>query len=885
MTDRSSTITAVLGPTNTGKTHLAIERMLGHASGMIGFPLRLLARENYDRVVRQKGARHVALITGEEKILPPNARYFVCTVESMPVDRRVDFLAVDEIQICGDPERGHVFTDRLLSARGERETMFLGSDIVRPLLRRLIPDAEFISRPRLSNLSYAGQRKITRLPRRSAVVAFSATDVYTLAELVRRQRGGAAVVLGALSPRTRNAQVEMYQAGEVDYLIATDAIGMGLNMDVDHVAFAEDVKFDGRAPRRLRPAELAQIAGRAGRHMNDGTFGVTAECPGFDEEVIEAIENHKFEPLRALYWRNTDLRFTTLRDLRRTLEDRPDEPYLYRKRDGEDQQALEALSRMEDVAARATAPARIRLLWDICQVPDFRKTLTEAHARLLSQIFLKLTEGTERLSTDWVADQVKRFDRTDGDIDTLVGRISHIRTWTYISNRADWVADPEHWQQTARAIEDRLSDALHERLTQRFVDKRAAHLGRKLKDDADLIASVNSAGEVMVEGHIVGQLRGLTFVPDEFEDGTSKLVLTAARRVLPEELARRARTIIASSDSDFTIEGKARIAWRGEEVARLERGHDPLSPVIRIHASDQLSKPLFQEMEERLARWLEARITEDAPALLQFKAAEISGPGRGVLFQVMEGLGVARADAVAGLLKSADDDARRDLGRLGLRFGTGTIYVPALLKPKAARLKAALWSAHHDIFPDAGPPPEGRVNVLRDPEVPEGYYHAAGYVVLGAHAIRADMAERLAFIARQSARKEPFSITDEMLSIAAVGHEAMATILDALGYRRSGEVEEVPVFIRRRQRAPKRPPVNSDASKAKSTDAETVGDDAKSGEAKRRRPKRTKHPKPKGQEHQNRHENRHEKPRQKPREKPIDENSPFAVLRTLNLVK
>ncbi|MGH7115888.1 MAG: helicase-related protein, partial [Stellaceae bacterium] len=496
-------LVAVLGPTNTGKTHLAIERMLGHKSGMIGFPLRLLARENYDRIVKLKGARAVALITGEEKILPANPSYFVCTVESMPLDRPVDFLAVDEIQLCADPERGHVFTARLLHARGLAETMLLGADTIKPLMRRLVPEFEHISRPRFSTLSYTGHKKVTRLPPRSAVVAFAVADVFSLAELIRRQRGGTAVVLGALSPRARNAQVGMFQAGEVDYLVATDAIGMGLNMDLDHVAFARTAKFDGRGPRRLTAAEIAQIAGRAGRHMSDGTFGATAEQGPLDPEIVEAVETHRFDPLTRLNWRNTRLRFGSIDALLKSLDERPSAPGLVQAREADDQRALQALARNREVAALATHRGAVRLLWEVCQIPDFRKVMSDTHTRLLAHIFGHLAGPEERLPTDWIAAQMAHLDCAEGDIDTLMARIAHIRTWTYITHRADWVDGATAWQERARRIEDQLSDALHDRITQRFVDRRSAFLVRRLASDDTLSASVSASGEVRVEGAYV----------------------------------------------------------------------------------------------------------------------------------------------------------------------------------------------------------------------------------------------------------------------------------------------------------------------------------------------------------------------------------------------
>src|SRR6201993_2320167 len=491
-------LVGALWPTNTGKNPLAIERILGYRSGMIGFPLRLLARENYDRIVKLKGSRSVALITGEEKILPTNPSYFVCTAESMPLDRQVDFLAVDEVQLCADPERGHVFTARLLHARGAHETMFLGADTIKPLMRQLVPGVKYVSRPRFSTLSYTGYKKVTRLPPRSAVVAFAIADVFSLAELIRRQRGGTAIVLGALSPRARNAQVGMFQAGEVDYLVATDAIGMGLNMDLDHVAFARTGKFDGHGPRRLTAAEIAQIAGRAGRHMSDGTFGTTAEQGPLDPAIVEAVEAHQFDPLTRLNWRNTRLRFESVGALLKSLDERSSTPGLVQAREADDHRALQALARNQEAVELAVHPGAVRLLWEVCQIPDFRKALTDGHTRLLGHCFRHLAGFEQRLPADWIAGQIANLDRVDGDIDTLMARIAHIRTWTYITHRGDWVDNATVWQERAPGIEDPLSDALHDRITQRFVDRRSALLIRQLASEGELLASVSDAGEVRV---------------------------------------------------------------------------------------------------------------------------------------------------------------------------------------------------------------------------------------------------------------------------------------------------------------------------------------------------------------------------------------------------
>src|SRR5437667_6199263 len=529
-------VVAVLGPTNTGKTHLAIERMLGHSSGIIGLPLRLLAREVYNKVAAHAGIDAVALVTGEEKIKPPNPRFWVSTVEAMPRDLDVAFLAIDEVQLGADLERGHVFTDRMLNLRGREETLVLGAATVRPMVERLLPGAHILSRPRLSRLSFAGEKKLTRLQRRSAIVAFSSEEVYAIAGLIRRQRGGAAVVLGALSPRTRNAQVELYQAGEVDYLVATDAIGMGLNLDVDHIAFASDRKFDGYQFRRLNPAELAQIAGRAGRATRDGTFGTTGRCPPLETEIAQALESHSFEPLKVLQWRNTELDFFSVGALQASLAETPKENGLTRAPVAEDILVLEHAVRDDDVRALATTPEAIARLWEVCQVPDYRKISPATHAELVMTLYGYLMRE-KTIPIDWFARQVNEADHTDGDIDTLSNRIAHIRTWTFVANRPDWLADPEHWQGVTRAVEDKLSDALHERLTERFVDRRTSVLMRRMRENTSLETDISKTGEVVVEGHVIGRLDGFTFTPDASAAGSeAKTLAGAAQTALAGEI-------------------------------------------------------------------------------------------------------------------------------------------------------------------------------------------------------------------------------------------------------------------------------------------------------------------------------------------------------------
>lgn len=778
-------VSAILGPTNTGKTHFALERMLGHASGMIGFPLRLLARENYDRIVRLKGAGAVALITGEEKIIPPHPRWFVCTVESMPLDRRVAFMAVDEIQLCADPERGHVFTDRLLNARGSEETLFLGAETIKPLLRRLIPGIEFITRPRLSALTYTGPKKLNRLPPRSAVVAFSAAEVYAMAEFVRRQRGGAAVVLGALSPRTRNAQIGMYQAGEVDYIVATDAIGMGLNMDVDHVAFAQLRKFDGRVPRDLAPAEIAQIAGRAGRHMNDGTFGTTADVGGLAPELVEAVENHHFAPVKALSWRNSQLRFTSVEALMASLDRPPDQPGLIRAREADDQVALAHLAADADILRLANHPERVRLLWDVAGVPDFRKVMADAHTRLLGQLFRHLTGPGRRLPTDWLAGHVARLDRTDGELDTIIGRIAHVRTWTYVSHRGDWVVDPLHWQGVTRVIEDKLSDALHDRLTQRFVDRRTAVLVRRMRDDTALLSAVARSGDVMVEGHYVGQLLGFRFEPASAEGANAaKMVLSAAARALKSEIAARVDRLASDGDEVFALDAEAHILWHDEPVARLSAGSEVLKPAVEPLPSDLLEPAQRDRIRKRLADWLNGVIADAFRPLMVARDAPLKGASRGLVHQLSEALGsLPRHGAGAQVAALAEDD-RRKLARLGIRFGVESVFLPLLLKPGTQRLRALLWAVRAGLAPME--PPGERVAIPVDAAVPAGYYEAVGYRVLGPRAIRVDMLERFAAEARRLSRetKAGFVPTSQMVSALGLGAAEAAQVLTALGYRR-----------------------------------------------------------------------------------------------------
>ena len=807
LANRIRNVTAVLGPTNTGKTHLAIERMLGHDTGLIGLPLRLLAREVYDKVAARVGADKVALITGEEKIKPESPRYYVCTVEAMPREADVDFLAIDEVQLAADPERGHVFTDRLLHVRGRQETLLLGAQTMREAISDLIPGANFISRPRLSKLTYAGEKKITRLPPRSAVVAFSASEVYAIAELIRRQRGGAAVVLGALSPRTRNAQVALYQSGDVDFLVATDAIGMGLNLDVDHVAFAGTRKFDGQLHRALTPAELAQIGGRAGRHMNDGTFGVTGGVEPFSADVIERLETHTFDTVKSLQWRSRDLDFGSLERLRDSLRQTPREGRLARARMADDTMALEAVSRDPEVAALAIAPAAVGRLWEVCQVPDYRKISAQNHSELVATLYKFLLTGEERIPVDWFAKQVAFADRTDGDIDTLANRIAHIRTWTFVSNRVDWLADHEHWQERTKAIEDSLSDALHERLTQRFVDRRTSALMRGMKEKDELYAEIADDGAVKVERHYVGRLKGFRFFADTEAEGIhGKATRNAAAHVLTKELSMRVRRVAAAKSDAFKLTHRGQVLWRDEEIASLEAGDDPLKPVVAVLSDEHLTGPDKEKVQERLNTWITELIGERLKPLVEIAdAKDILGLARGIAFRLTENFGVLRRDSVTEEIRALDQPARAQLRKYGVRFGAFNIYFPAMLKPASTELALVLWTlkngATHalDLATNPEPPRAGLTSLTPVAGTPDEYYRVAGFHLCGPRAVRIDMLERLADLIRvlvswrldEANPSLPpkgatgdggFKATPDMMSILGCSAEELGNVLRALGF-------------------------------------------------------------------------------------------------------
>ncbi|SMX27881.1 hypothetical protein TRP8649_01991 [Pelagimonas phthalicica] len=777
-------IAAVLGPTNTGKTTYAIERMLGYRTGVIGLPLRLLAREVYDKIVDLRGPSVVALVTGEERIVPPRAKYWICTVEAMPEGMGADFVAVDEIQLCADPERGHVFTDRLMRMRGTHETLLLGADTMRDPIKALIPDVEFVRRERMSQLVYTGSKKISRLQPRTAIVGFSVDNVYAIAELLKRQKGGAAVVMGALSPRTRNAQVALYQNREVDFLVATDAIGMGLNLDIDHVAFSALTKFDGRRMRPLQPNELAQIAGRAGRGMSDGTFGVTGEAGPIPEDWAEAICNHQFTPLKKLNWRNPNLRFGSIDALEASLDQAPNDEILIKAREADDLRALRNLASEAEIRARASDGKSVQLLWDVCRIPDFRGISPNEHAGLLQLIYQHLHEAGH-VPDEFVARQINRIDRTDGDIDTLSKRLAYIRTWTYVAQRKGWLRDEDHWRGATRKVEDSLSDALHQRLTQRFVDRRTSVLLRRLKQKEALLAEVNDQGEVTVEGEFVGKLEGFRFRQDKDATGQeAKTLRQASLQALTPHFHLRADRFYNAPDSEIDFTEQGGLMWGDQAVGKLAKGDDPLKPRVVVFVDDEAGADVAQKVERRLQHFMDRKIAALFEPLIKMRDDEtLAGLARGFAFQLVEAMGIVQRSDVADDVKALDQDARGTLRKHGVRFGQYTIFMPLLLKPAPTRLRLVLWSLANDLqeFPEA--PPPGLVTVPNVEDVPARHYALAGYRKAGARAIRIDMLERLADMLRTEDSRGGFEAKADMLSITGMTLEQFSDLMEGLGYK------------------------------------------------------------------------------------------------------
>jgi ATP-dependent RNA helicase SUPV3L1/SUV3 len=796
ISDFGSSLKAVLGPTNTGKTHYAIERLCAHSSGIMGFPLRLLAREVYDRVVAIKGPAEVGLITGEERIVPPGARWLLCTMESMPVDRDVAFVGLDEVQLGIDPERGHVFTDKLLRVRGREETLLLGSAAIKPIIHDLLPGTEIVTRPRFSKLSYASPKKLSRLPPRSAIIAFSADQVYAIAELVRRTLGGAAIVMGSLSPRTRNAQIAMYEAGEVDYLVATDAIGMGLNMDINHVAFAGLTKFDGTRQRRLHVQEMAQIAGRAGRHQRDGTFGVALaqqDVPAFTDTEIERIEDHRFPALDWLNWRNADLSFGTAFDLLESLEVYPPDVRLRLAPVADDQAVLRILATDPDVAPLLRGETQVRRLWDACGLPDFRSTGPDFHARLVARLFRHLGDGNGTIPTQLIADEVARLDTVQGDIPTLATRLASIRTWTYAANRAEWLSDPAHWAERTRAVEHRLSDTLHARLAERFVDRRASRF--KPGSTNPLNArdfGIDADGIVTVLDEKVGVLRGFRFIADaDARQSDRRKLLAEAEARLPAELANRAQELIESPHQAFAlhlIEGQQpTLVWKGSQVAKLARGRGLLMPLSELDASIARLEPRLRDpVRERLTAFVAAHVDAQLKPLLRLAQAAFSPDTppslRAFLAPLAEAGGVLRRNEVQAVLQLLSPEQRHQAKQLGLVIGTVGVFHPALLKPGATRLRLALLAVRgSQMMP---PLPMPGLGLLDRPSLElERAAAVSGFYAFGDQMLRLDLLERIVRgVHEQRNGSMPFALDGRLATSLGIGAGTLAKVMRATGF-------------------------------------------------------------------------------------------------------
>jgi ATP-dependent RNA helicase SUPV3L1/SUV3 len=801
-------VKAILGPTNTGKTHYAIERMLAHSSGVIGLPLRLLAREIYDRVVAQKGAAQVALITGEEKIIPPKARFYICTVEAMPIEKRFAFLAVDEVQLMANHERGHIFTDRVLYARGLEETLFLGAETARDVLATLVPKIRFDYRERFSELHYDGPAKLTRLPKRSVIVAFSAAEVYAIAELIRRFRGGAAVVMGGLSPRTRNAQAELFQSGEVDFLVATDAVGMGLNLDTNHVAFAGLTKYDGRRRRYLTPMEAGQIAGRAGRFRNDGTFGTTGDCQPMDEELVKRIESHDFEPLHYVEWRNSDLDFSTIDSLMESLHAPRPEKRLRRIKGADDEAALERLKAIDEVHDALKTRAQVKMLWDVCQVPDFRNLTIDTHVKLLQDIWRTLIKGGGKLSNDFMASKIDRCDETLGGVDELSSRLAFIRTWTYCASKVSWMPNnengAEHWINHAREVEDRLSDALHEALTARFVDRRTRKLLKGIGADLDMSATIKDTGEVYVDDDLIGRLDGLKFTADASQGGLEAQALAAAaQKAVGPEVNRRLTSISSGTHQIFTLSDDGQIMWGGMAVGRIAPSGSVFTPDAEVIGGELGQAPLRDIAADRMREFLRASVlAELAPlkALKDLIAQEETLPAaKGFGYILLENNGAVERREHLQTVRDLDQDARRQLRSVGVVFGHYNIYLQDMVKPKPARLLSLLvaYGAGGDKkpwIPFAGVTSIPNAGDLAASEFSPQALSLAGYRAVGSRIIRFDILNRLSFIIREAqdqfkqtkipeAKGHKFQIMAEMLALLGSTHEDVQGVLSALGYK------------------------------------------------------------------------------------------------------
>ena len=787
-------ITAVLGPTNTGKTHLAIETMLSFDNGMIGFPLRLLAREVYDKIVKKIGLDKVALITGEEKIIPSNAKYFLCTVESMPIDKYLDFVGVDEIQMCSDHERGHIFTDRLLNMRGNKLTMLMGSNTIKNIISKLDDDIEFINRNRLSKLTYSGHKKISRIDRKTAIIAFSAEEVYAIAELIRRQKGGAAIVMGSLSPKTRNAQVALYQSGDVDFLVATDAIGMGINMDLDHVYFSNLKKFDGRKSRRLNLSEIGQIAGRAGRYLNDGSFGITGECKEINSEEVDLLENHKFEEIQTLFYRNSNLNFNNSEALIKSLDEKPHQAWLRKINECSDEKALKYFLKDKNFENIKFTSQNLNLLWECCQIPDFVKKTYGNHYEVIGNVFKFLTTKKRKINEDFMRLQLMKLDKLEGNVDSLSNRIANVRTWSYVSNKNNWVENQNYWIEKTKLLEDKLSDRLHEELTKTFIDKRASVLARGLKQDMEFDTKILDNNEVMIDDQFIGKINGLKLQLDLKKGALEtdiKSLKKAARQTVGPELEKRIQMIIDTGLIELKDDFK--IYWNKFPIGKLTSGKDYLCPNIELIVDDILENNQKFKLTQFLEKWIKNKIETVLKSLVDIKdLKEKNSSIKALAFQLYENNGVLKREQVSEYLKNLGQEERKVLRGLGVKFGRYHIFLHRLIKPEPVSLRTLLWKNYNQKYFNLKPPTFG-LNFLEDKEKNKNFMLLCGFEKFDNFFIRIDILERLfmKIINSNTEINKEIKMTAEMLNLLGCNKDNFKKLLKKMNYKiteNNGEV-------------------------------------------------------------------------------------------------
>jgi len=788
MQNSSKNIIALLGPTNTGKTHDAIERMLEYESGIFGLPLRLLAREVYEKCVKKIGVNKVALITGEEKIIPNSASFFICTVESMPKDKIVDFVAIDEIQMCADKGRGHIFTERLFYARGMRLTMFLGSQVMKSIIRNLVEDVEFLKKERFSKLSYGGYKKVSRLDGKTAIIAFSIEEVYAIAELVRRQKGGAAVIMGSLSPKTRNSQVELYQSGDVDYLIATDAIGMGLNMDIEKIYFSNLKKFDGKKTRRLNLVELSQIAGRAGRYKNDGIFGTTGDCENLNSDEIEKIENHNLPNTNMLYWRNSNLNFDNVEKLFSSLEVKPTNKNLIRTSESIDEITLRFL--LKKNLENNIYSKNLKLLWECCQIPDFEKKAYGQHVNTVDAVFKFLSIRKKRIPNEYMKTQLKGLEKKHGNIDVLANRISNVRTWSYVANKKDWVENADYWIQLTKSIEDTLSDRLHEELAKSFIDKKISILARGLKQDMVLETEVSEDDKVLIDKQYVGKLRGLKFIIDfnsKNLDADLKSIKKAARKGVEVELVKRVKKIVLEKKLSINLENK--IIWQDNPIAKIKKGENYLNPEIEIIADDALPLDVKKELEQFTRDWISTYVNEVLGDLINLTKIKIDNQYlRALSFQLYENNGVLKRKNIDGIIKLISKEERKKIWNMGIKIGRYHIFLPKMLKPKAVTLRTMLWRTYNNISSDINIPKFG-LNFVENENFNEKFLLLCGFEKFKDYFVRIDILEKLFISIIDKTIDRKFKITSEMMNLLGCTKENFYKLMSLMNYKKSKEVD------------------------------------------------------------------------------------------------